>query len=330
MPLRVRTEVLWTGDKGCQYDQKPIGFWAMPPCVGLDNVPGHAFASTPDRNVFFILNLERVVRIQITPREHTVFPSLGSLGGTFAGIAVQQEKVYTFVMSSKDHLVVLSDSGALLKRYPIRDRQGNLRPLLGKRVSINGPVYPFRTLLTPSHSLLTLEPDMWQQLCEYTLAGVLKRAWNGVTGCAVSRTGKVYVSGHPQPRSDITVVAPPRGLTTDDWQLVGIDANDRLYWRTYVKQAVPIKSSSQQSWTWAFSRIACGSLDGQLFWKIELDGPAGVLARYDPYLHASGGAGGGWIEVEPEGSILVFGVSRSEKVKNGVGLYRVWVATDRR
>lgn len=327
---QIHTDVLWTGNKGCEHIHERIGFWVMPPCVAFDNVPGHAFASTHDRNVFFILDQERIVRLQITPRKYTVFPSLVSLGGSYAGIVVQQGKVYTFVMRSKDQLVVLNDSGALLERYSIRDKQGNLRPLLGKRIGINGPIYPFRTLLTPSHSLLVLEADMWQRLCEYTLSGVLKREWKGVTGCAVSRAGRIYVSGHPQPSSDVISVAPPRGLKTDDWQLVGIDDHDRLYWRTYVEQAIPIKPSSRQSWTWAFSWLACGSLDGQLFWTIELDGPAGVLARYDPYLHASGGAGGGWIEIEPEGSILVFGVSRSEKVKNGVGLYRVWVSTDRR
>jgi hypothetical protein len=326
---QVHTEVLWTGNKSCKQNHERIGFWVMPPCVAFDNVPGHAFARTPDRNVFFILDQERIVRLQITPRKHTVFPSLGSVGGSCAGIVVQQGKVYTFVMRSKDQLIVLTDSGDLLERYPLRGKQGNPRPLLGKRIGTNGPVYPFRTLLTPSRSLLVLEPDMWQQLCEYTLSGVLKREWKGVTGCAVSRTGKVYVSGHPQPCSDVTLVVPPHGLKTDAWQLVGIDDRDRLYWRTYVIQAIPIKPPSRQSWTWAFNRLACGSLDGQLFWEIELDGPAGVLARYDPYLHASGGAGGGWIEIEPEGSILVFGVSRSEKVINGVGLYKVWVSADR-
>jgi len=326
---QIHTDVLWTGNKGCEHSHERIGFWVMPPCVAFDNVPGHAFASTHDRNVFFILDQERIVRLQITPRKYTVFPSLVSLGGSYAGIVVQQGKVYTFVLSSNDQLIVLSDSGSLLEKYPVRDKRGNLRRLLGKQIGIDGPVYPFRTMLTSSKSLLVLEPDMWQRLCEYTLSGILKQEWTGVTGCAVSAAGKVYVSGHPEPLSGVTLATPPHGLKTDDWQLVGIDDQNRFYWRTYVKRSIPIKPSSTQRSTVAFNSLACGSLDGQLLWKIDLDGPTGVLARYDPYLHASGGSGGGWIEIEPQGAILVFGVSRSDKVKDGVGLYRVRVSTSK-
>lgn len=327
MLLQVHSEILWTGDKDCS--AKPsdrAGFWVMPPCVGFDNIPGHAFAHTPDR-FFFFLDIERIVRVQITTREQKVFPSLGSFGGSFAGIAYLQNKVYTFVMSgSKDYLMVMDKVGTLLQRHELRDRQGKPRPLFGRRISISGPVYPFRTVATPSHSLLILEPHMWQQLCEYTLSGVLKREWLGVTGCALGREGQIYVSGQPQPASGVAVAKPPRELKKGDWQLVGIDVHNRFYWRSFIERTIPIKPSSKMTWTWAFSRLACGSLDGRLFWEIALDGPDGVLARYDPYLHASGGAGGGWIEIEPEGSILAFCVSRSEKVRHGVGLYRVRVS----
>jgi len=329
MILQIRTEVLWTGDKGCGLKQNRTGFWVTPPCLGFDNVPGHAFARTSDGNVFFILDMERIVRIQRSPRHHKVFPALGSLEGTMAGIACQSGKVYAFVLSSNDQLIVLSDSGSVLEKYPVRDKRGNLRRLLGKQIGINGPVYPFRTMLTSSKSLLVLEPDMWQRLCEYTLSGILKQEWTGVTGCAVSASGQVYVSGHPEPLSGVILATPPHGLKTDDWQLVGIDDQNRFYWRTYVKRSIPIKPSSTKRSTVAFNSLACGSLDGQLLWKIDLDGPTGVLARYDPYLHASGGSGGGWIEIEPQGAILVFGVSRSDKVKDGVGLYRVQVSTSK-
>lgn len=322
MISQVRSEILWLGNKECSPNRERAGFWVMPPCIAFDDVPGHAFAHTPDRSLFFILDMERIVCLHIKTREQRLLPSVGSVGGTFTGIAYLQGKIYVTVSrGSKDYWLIMDERGTLLQRYEVRDSQSKSRPLFGKQIGITGPPYPFQTYLTPSPSLLFLEPMMWRRLCEYTLTGELKQEWEGVTGCAVSHSGQVYVSGTPQPATEIVGVNPPSELKGKSWHLIGMDINNRLYWRSYTRHSVPTKPKK----VWAFNQVACTSLDGRLIWQIELDGPSGVLAHYDRHLHCSGGAGGGWIEIEPEGSILVFGVSRSDRIEDAVGLYRVWV-----
>lgn len=209
MAFQVRSEVLWLGNKECSPDREREGFWVMPPCIAFDNVPGHAFTHTPDRSLFFILDMERIVCLHITKHEQKIFPSVVPVRGAFTGIAYLQGKIYTTVSrGSKDYWLVMDKTGTLLQRYEVRDSQGKSRPLFGKQIGINGPPYPFRTYLTPSTSLLVLEPLMWHHLCEYTRTGELRQEWEGVTGCAVSHSGQIYVSGTPQPPGGIVQVSP--------------------------------------------------------------------------------------------------------------------------
>ncbi len=330
--VQVHVEVLWTGNKDCSdaYRREPPGFWVMPPCVGFDNVPGHAFVRATGNSVV-VTDIgdygDRLVRVQMAVRKQKILPPLGSLGGSFAGITFLGGELYLFVMKARrDYLLIMDIEGNVLRRHEICDRQRRPCRIFGKNVGINGPVYPFRVVTRLSRSLLILESDIWHHLCEYTLTGVLKREWEGVTGCAVSQEGQVYASGRPYPTAGLTILKPPRELGDDSWHLLGIDNRRRLYWRSFIKRSLSIKlSSTGKVWTksWKFNRLACSTLEGRLLWQIELDGPQGVLAHYDPYLHASGGAGGGWIEIEPSGSVLAFCVSRSGKVVGGVGFYRV-------
>ncbi len=184
----------------------------------------------------------------------------------------------------------------------------------------DGPYHPFRCTLTPRTTLLVWEPYQWEQLCEYDLEGRLVHEWTGVKGATVDEEGTLWVHGSPQPSRGVRVHRPPSDLDPVRLTLLGRDRHGRWYW----ERSAPRTFEHRAYYT---NRIACESAEGRLLWQIELDGPQGVLAKEEPYWHASGSTGG-WIEVEPEGTLLAFCVSRSRKMEGGVGLYRVEVMSE--
>jgi hypothetical protein len=329
--MQTRVDCLWTGNKSssCASRREFDGFWVMPPCVGFGNIPGHVFCRIKDDTVavagFSGNEGSHILLVRMPDQEPKVLPSLYRWG-TYFGLACHDARLYILARRNhRDYLLAANLDGSITQCYAVRDHKGNPRTIFGRERTIYGP---FRVAITASRTLLISEPFVWRRMCEYTLTGRLIREWEGVTGYAVCPEGRVYVSGEPRPSDGLTVVKPPSNLHRSAWSLLGIDKEYRLYWRAFVKRSVSdVVPHTGKVWkeTYEFNQLACSSLEGRLLWQVELDGPQGVLAYYDPNLHASGGVGGGWLEIEPSGSVLAFCVSRSGKVAGGVGFYRVKV-----
>lgn len=133
-----------------------------------------------------------------------------------------------------------------------------------------------------------------------------------VAGVAFSQSAGVYVSGRVDAPQGMVRVSPPEGFDPQRWLLVGVDAKRRLYW-----------CSVERAGRWTVTSLACADSGGQVLWQSPLTGAEGILASVDRHAQVCLGWGCEWLEVSPEGHILVFAWSGSEKVRGGVGVYRV-------
>jgi hypothetical protein len=306
MPVRFEVKTLWQGDKDnatCPFDYTPL------PPRGLDGY-GVWFATAGD-DTLWIVNANRHCLIRARSRKfetlkNPLAPTYRMVGGCF------HDGNLTVLMShprskQPDKIVKLSPTGQPLS---------TLTP--EEAVELAPPVWlrfhPARKSWLCTHYGFHLRGGVYPTtLFEYSAqTGKRVRAIENLTGVALSSSGVLYLSGDVVASEGIVPVKPPSGMDSEQWLLVGIDAQNRLYWY-----------SQERSGRWHISRLACSDPCGRLLWERPLTGAGGVLGTVDPHLQVRLGWGCEWLEVLADGSIVVFAWSASEKVREGVGVYQV-------
>jgi|FaiFalDrversion2_1042247.scaffolds.fasta_scaffold05255_2 hypothetical protein len=307
---RVRTTVIWLGDKG----RLPHQIEAPPVTYKLDG-SGHAFTRLSE-SIIFLTNERRILRIDTLNKRITVCPMVAPERSSFVGITNTGDTLYALLDGEgSTQMVVLDQAGRLIEQFPIGEptEQGTLR--VKKIPPVWVVVSPAKTILTFSFAHDIEDNPYPFVLCEFYLTGTLKQKWEGITGVAIDKKGTLYVSGLPERVAGLQTVLPPRKLDQKSWRLVGIDKRKRLYWHRNDR-------FNDESITTGW--IACSTADGTLQWQIKLSGTDGVLARHDSHLEVYLGFGGGWIEVSWEGAIYVLADNR-KKIQGGVGIYKIEV-----
>lgn len=322
--MKVQIDLLWQGNKSCaSQSETDLGLWVMPPCLGFDNIPGHAFARVSHQKIL-ITDINRILVVSLHNRGFQSQVAHLATSDLLLGIAAGAGKVYSLVHASgKDYLLAYGQDGALLARQLVRDQDGKPRLLFNRHIHIHGPRLPFRLSRLPSGNLIILEPYDWRHLVEVDPEGTVVREWRNITGYTIRKGVGLSVSGDPRPTSRFLQRLPvPESLDAPDWRVIGSDRSGHLFWHRLVKSVFP----SPPPLTWYVSETACCSSRGELRWRIILDGPDGVLARFAPTWHTFGEGGGGWVEIDSDGSVLALAVRRDEVVRNGCAIFRLKVS----
>ncbi len=317
--LNINITPLWIGNK-TTYENRAKGFPALPLAFFMDNPAIPSFTQV-EPTTFYFTNFDYLLRLRLdTPPAKALqvvhHTQKGDQPADYLALTHDAKRLYTFIHGRDgDYLAVLSFSGSELKRLPIRRKRGIANRLFGKMIGVHGPSYPFRSVLTPQSLLLVWEPYMWHQLCAYDLEGQLVQEWEGVKGVALDEAGSIWVNGSPEPSKGVRVRRDPSALFPGRWTLLGRNRQGNWYWKRHCS----VYRTLWKDWTHYVTQVICESSDGRLLWRIELDGPGGVLRWDDPNWKA------GWLEVEGSGALLAFCITISDKVEGGVGLYRVEV-----
>lgn len=309
---KFQVSLLWQGDKGTGHDRFSYFPAASPALDGY----GMWFAPTSNHEIWLCNSQhDGLIYVNTSTKQYKIFqnplsPSFRLVGG----------------FGQNGHLVVLATYS--------RRRQLPLVATLGRRaevlsileletdVPLPPPVWfrPFQESYLCFHRGFDLRGVVVKgQLLQYSVStGALMRTVDDVSGVAIGCENKVYYLCDNCPvGTGMVPLSYPKTLEANRWLLLGCDRRGHVYWYTETRRD-----------RWRESHIACANPHGAILWEAPLTGSKGILAEVDTQLQVRLGWGCEWIEVLPEGDILVFAWSGSEKVRGGVGLYRVrWTGT---
>jgi hypothetical protein len=306
MKLWFQVKTLWHGDKdnaACPFDYAPL------PPRGLDGY-GLWFATAED-NTLWIVNTNHHCLIRVRSRKgetlkNPLAPTYRMVGGCShnGGLATLMSHTQS---KQPDMVVKLCSKGQPLSTLTLEEAV-ELAPPVWLRF------HPVRKSWLCTHRGFQLRGGVYPTtLFEYSAqTGKRLRTIENLTGVALSSSGMLYLSGDVVASEGVVPVKPPRGTDSKQWLLVGVDAQERLYW--YFQE---------RSGRWHISRLACSDPHGRSVWEKPLTGTEGILGTVDPHLQVRLGWGCEWLEVLADGSIVVFAWSASEKVREGVGVYQV-------
>lgn len=307
--VRFSVETLWQGDKGTN----PQEFEYYPARSLFTDGSGVWFSITP-RNDLWISNAlhHRLFRVNLSTGRVKMFPNplapdFHPEGGCPVAGQLGHLAVLMIAAKQPSQIVHLDREAKICSAFSLAEIVPFIPPVWFRAV-------PSRGSYLCSHRHFQLRGLVGEgQLREYSMrTGELIQTITGVTGTALGWDGTIYLSGRVPTTRGVICMEPPKGLDAERWLLIGVDNRKRFYW--YMQEPAG---------RWTVSWIACGEQNGQLLWKAPLTGPEGVLASVDTHLQIRLGWGCEWIEVSRSGDIEVFAWSGSERVRKGVGVYRL-------
>lgn len=307
LTTRFQVSILWQGDKGKELSQFP--YFPLAP-ASFDGY-GVWFAKT-NAHELWLCNAQHdgLIYVNLQTNQHKVLknplaPSFRLVGGFGQG----------------EQLVVLA-TYSRRKQIPLVATLGRGAEVLSALelktdVPLPPPVWfrPFQESYLCFHRGFDLKGLVVKgQLLQYSATtGALMRTVDDVSGVALGGENKAYYLCDNCPIvAGMVPLSYPKMLESDRWLLLGCDRRGHSYWYTETRRG-----------RWRESSIACANPHGVTLWEAPLTGSKGIFAEIDSHLQVRLGWGCEWIEVSPEGDILVFAWSGSEKVRGGVGLYQV-------
>ncbi len=307
---RYKVTQIWAGDKGIADDQ-----FRLPPVVLRFDGAGYSFVRSPD-GIIYLTNEKFILKTNENTKSSTILQYLKA-GEYWKGIGLSNERLYGIAWTPNgDVLFIMDKHGNVLHQYNIESSDNRKRHLHGTpplwvAASQQGTLYVAG--FGSDTEKYMVRPAVLQRLDS---RGRLQMRWTGITGAAMDDKGRVYVSGWQNRNGELRAARFPTELDKRYWRLIGVDRRGYFYWHKNSKLKASDCFVLSSSW------IARSDMNGRLDWQIELNGPTGVLAKYDPCLSVYLGWGGQWIEVDWEGIIRVFGINQ-DTVSRSVGLYQL-------